>query len=78
MGKRITKEEAKAFKTRWERTNEAERQELRGTSPIQKLNQLATLMDWVKDFGWNEVLKAEETEVRNRWIKLKILGQQKK
>ncbi len=73
MGKRITKEEARAFKMRWEIVNKAEKQELRETPPVEKLRQLATLMGWVKDFGWDDILKAEEPEVRERWVKLKKL-----
>jgi hypothetical protein len=73
MENRITKEEALAFKTRWEAVNKAEKQELRETTPVEKLTQLATLMVWVKDFGWDEILKDEEVEVRERWLKLKNL-----
>ncbi len=70
---KITKEEALAFRKRWEIVNDAELQELRGTPAAQKLRQLTTLMGWVKDFGWGEALKNEESEVRRRWIKLKRL-----
>lgn len=73
MKRLITKEEALEFKRRWELVNEAERQELRETTPEKKLRQLATLMEWVKDFGWSKALKSEEKEVRERWIKLKRL-----
>lgn len=74
MTRLITKREALAFKRRWEIVNKAERQELQKTPPSQKLHQLTTLMAWVKDFGWDKILKAEETEVRKRWIKLKRLS----
>lgn len=73
MKNKITKKEALAFKSRWEIVNNAERQELRKTPVVQKLYQLTTLMGWVKDFGWDETLKTEESEVRERWIKLKRL-----
>lgn len=73
MKRLITKEEALEFKKRWEIVNEAERKELRETPPAKKMQQLATLMQWVKDFGWNEALKSGENEVRERWIKLKRL-----
>ncbi len=73
MKRMITREEALEFKRRWELVNEAERQELRETTPAKKLRQLATLMEWVKNFGWSEALKSEEKEVRERWIKLKRL-----
>ncbi|MBI5410046.1 MAG: hypothetical protein HZA14_11825 [Nitrospirae bacterium] len=73
MKRRITKEEAQAYKNRWDIVNKAEQQELRETTAIQKLYQLSTLMGWVKDFGWDEALRSEETETRERWIKLKRL-----
>lgn len=73
MKNHITKKEAMAFKMRWEIVNEAERQELRETPPSKKLKQLSVLMGWVKDFKWDNAMKAEESEVRERWIKLKRL-----
>jgi len=73
MEGKITKEEAIAFRNRWKMVNEAELQELRKTSTIQKFCQLTTLMGWIKDFGWDEALKTEVSEVRERWIKLKRL-----
>ncbi len=69
----ITKKEAREFKRRWRLVNEAEKRELRRTSPAQKFRQLAVLMQWVKGFGWEKALKAEEAEVRKRWAKLKRL-----
>jgi hypothetical protein len=69
----ITKKEALEFKRRWKAVNEAEKMELRNTSPAQKFKQLAVLMQWVKGFGWGKALKAEEAEVRKRWLKLKRL-----
>ena len=71
MRNRITKNEALEFKRRWEIVNEAERQELRETTPSEKLKQLSVLMGWVKDFKWDDALKSEELEVRERWIRLK-------
>ncbi|MBI5044129.1 MAG: hypothetical protein HZC10_09960 [Nitrospirae bacterium] len=69
----ITKKEAREFKRRWKAVNEAEKMELRHTSPAQKFKQLLVLMQWVKDFGWDEALKEGEAEVRERWLKLKKL-----
>ncbi len=70
MRNRITKNEALEFKRRWKMVNEAERQELRETPPFKKLKQLSVLMGWVKDFKWDDALKSEESEVRERWIRL--------
>lgn len=67
----ITKAAAQAFKERWELVNTIELEELQKTSPASKLQQLTTLMTWVKDFGWGNALKEGETDVRERWLKLK-------
>ena len=69
----ITKKEAMEFKRRWKAVNEFEQRELRRTSPAQKFRRLTVLMQWVKGFGWEKALKAEEAEVRRRWLKLKRL-----
>ncbi len=68
--RKITKEEALAFKKRWEEVNAFELEELKNTPPSRKVKQLATLMRWVKDFGWQNALKEGEDVVRERWIKL--------
>lgn len=78
MKNTITKDELIKFKMRWEIVNEAEKQELRKTTINQKLHQLTTLMQWVRDFKWDESLKSEEINVRERWIKLKRLNHEKK
>lgn len=67
----MEKKEALEFKRRWEIVNEAEKRELRETPPSEKLKQLSVLMGWVKDFKWDDAMKAGESEVRERWIKLK-------
>lgn len=71
MKNRITKSEALAFKMRWDIINDAERKELRNTSLIEKLSQLAALMSSVGEIGWTKALTAEDKEVRNRWNKLR-------
>lgn len=48
MKTRLTKEEAEAFKMRWEAVNAAEIEELRRTPMSQKMRQLAALMVSVK------------------------------
>ena len=56
--------EARAFRTRWEMVNAAERVELRTTPLDRKLRQLAALMASVQSLGWTEALADEEAEVR--------------
>jgi hypothetical protein len=71
MKNRITKSEAKAFRTRWKIVNNAEREELRSMPVIEKFNQLVALMSSVGAMGWTKALTAEDREVRNRWSKLR-------
>jgi len=71
MKNRITKSEARAFRTRWEIVNNAERQELRNIPVIEKFRQLVALMSSVEELGWTKALAAEEKEVRERWNKLR-------
>ena len=73
MKNKITKMEARAFRTRWKIVNRAEREELRGTPINKKFEQLAALMSSVKELGWTKPLAAEEKEVRERWNKLRKL-----
>jgi hypothetical protein len=68
---KLTRTEAQAWAARWRRVNEAERRELRATSPEQKLRQLAALMLSVDALGWRAALAAEEAEVRDRWNRLR-------
>ena len=71
MKNRITKSEAKAFRTRWKIVNNAEREELGSMPVIEKFNQLVALMSSVGAMGWTKALTAEDKEVRNRWSKLR-------
>ncbi len=71
LKKTMTREGARAFRTRWEMVNAAERAELRATPLDRKLRQLATLMSSVEPLGWTEALAAEEAEVRERWNRLR-------
>lgn len=71
MKTRLTKEEAEAFKMRWEAVNAAEIEELRRTPMSQKLRQLAALMVSVKEFGWYKALSEGELELRERWNRLR-------
>lgn len=71
LKKILTREEASAFRERWEMVNTAEQAELRATPLAYKLRQLAALMTSVPSLGWTEALAAEEAEVRARWNRLR-------
>ncbi len=67
----MTKEEARAWKERWRLVNEIERQELRAMTPIEKLRQLATMMEAARDFGWQTSTPEEIEAIRARWRRLR-------
>ena len=69
----MTRAEARAFRTRWEMVNAAERAELQATPLDRKLHQLAALMASVEPLGWTEALAAEESQVRARWNRLRAI-----
>ncbi len=71
MDGRIKQREAQAFRKRWEIVADAERQEVRTASMAHKLRQLASLMPLVQKLRWSKTFKIEETEVRNRWNRLR-------
>lgn len=74
MKKYLSKTQAWNFKKRWEAINARQRDELRKTSYIQKLQKLSALMASVKQLGWEKSFSIEEEEVRERWKKLKREG----
>lgn len=67
----ISNEEADSYRRRWKLVNEAEIRELQETDPGLKLRQLAALMSSVDPLGWRQMLDMEETQVRNRWNRLR-------
>lgn len=71
--KTLTRQEARAFRTRWKMVNAAEQAELLTTPLDRKLRQLAALMASVKSLGWTEALVDEEAEVRARWNRLRAV-----
>ncbi|MGB9700984.1 MAG: hypothetical protein ACPL5I_16550 [Thermodesulfobacteriota bacterium] len=71
MKKAITKAQARDFKKRWEAINAWQRDELRKTSFMQKLQKLSALMISGKQMGWDKSLSIGEEEVRERWKRLK-------
>lgn len=67
----MTKEEALAYKERYEAVNALDIEALRSMSDTEKLSQVAALMASVDQMGWREALAAEEEEVRELWVRLK-------
>lgn len=67
----LTKEEARRFQERWRLVNARTNQEVRDTSPEEKLRQTAVLFQAAHSLGWVEQLAEGELEVRARWILLK-------
>jgi hypothetical protein len=67
----LTRAQARAFRKRWQLVNAREVEELRRTPLDVKLQQINTLMGWVQQLGWAEVLAEGEAEVRARWVKLR-------
>ena len=71
MAHRLTKAEARAFKNRWRRVNAREADELRRTPIDVKWQQFNALFGWAHAFGWTAALAEGESEVRNRWARLR-------
>ncbi len=68
---KLTKEQAIAFRKRWQMVNDAEIEELRNTSPAEKLRQTATLMASAQALGWSDSSNTDETSVWERWQQLR-------
>jgi hypothetical protein len=71
MRKRMTKKEARDFRTRWARVNAAEIDELKRSSADERLEQLAALMASAHLLHWPPSLDQETNEVRARWRRLR-------
>jgi len=71
MDKKLSKNEARAFRERWRLVNSREEQELRTASPELKWQQFLTLLRWAREFGWTRSLSEGEAEVRQRWAMLR-------
>jgi hypothetical protein len=71
--RRITPEEARAFKERWRLVNEADRAELQRLTPDDRIRQLAILMASVRSMGWAEKLEAESAASCENWQRLRRL-----
>ncbi len=71
MANRITKEQAAAFRQRWQLVEEAEHQELQ-TSPLElRFRQLAAMFESARGLGWATTEESEILQVRERWAKLR-------
>jgi transcriptional regulator with XRE-family HTH domain len=69
----LTKQEARAFKQRWNLVNSAERQALASTPVAQKFRQLEALLASAKQLGWTD-LAANDDEVWERWTRLRRIS----
>lgn len=70
-GGRLTREEAQAFRRRWESVNAAERADLASTPVADKFRQLVALVASGMKLGWAEGATAEEDIIRQRWVRLR-------
>ncbi len=70
--KQLTKDEADAFRKRWEIVHTAEIEELRRTPLSKKMQQLSSLMLSVKELDWHKALSEGESELRERWNRLRM------
>lgn len=68
----ITKDEALAFRRRWQLVNLAEREELRTTPAEVKWRQFVTLMAFAREMGWDRLTESEDTSGRANWRKLRL------
>ncbi|MFQ5710084.1 MAG: hypothetical protein ACE5HO_21735 [bacterium] len=67
----LTKEQALAFRKRWQMVNTAESKELRKTTLAEKLQQTAALMASGQALGWNDPIDSDEAELWQRWQQLR-------
>ncbi len=67
----LTKEQALAFRKRWQMVNTAESRELRKTSFAEKLQQTDALMASGQALGWNNAIDSDEAELWERWQQLR-------
>ena len=67
----LTKEEGIQFRERWRLVNARTAQEIRDTSPEEKLRETAVMFEAAYSLGWVDRLAQGEDRVRARWILLK-------
>jgi hypothetical protein len=68
---RLTKEQAIAFRQRWQQVEEAERRELQNATVELRFRQLVSMFDSARALGWATTDEAEIEQVRARWAKLR-------
>jgi hypothetical protein len=56
---------------RWELVNERLREQAAEATLEEKLEQLASLMASVDDFGWRKRLEEDDDRVRGLWVRLR-------
>ena len=71
MTRRLTRTEARAYRDRWRRVQEREIEELRDMSLNVRWRQFNTLLGWVRWLNLASALAEGETEVRERWARLR-------
>jgi hypothetical protein len=71
MSRPLSNPEARAFRKRWQLVNARELDEVRSASMELRWQQFKTLLAWAQEFGWSEVLRDEEDQVRQRWARLR-------
>jgi hypothetical protein len=71
MDSKLTREELRAYLSRWQKVNARELKELRDSSMTQKIAQLNALILSVNQMGWIESLEEEEAKIQNRWNRLR-------
>ncbi|MFQ5677662.1 MAG: hypothetical protein ACE5G1_17365 [bacterium] len=67
----LTKEQALAFRKRWQMVNAAESKELRKTTLAEKLQQTAALMTSGQALRWNDAIDSDEARLWERWQQLR-------
>lgn len=71
VSRRMSKTEAHEFLRRWRLVNAQEIAELRASSVETRWRQFNTLLHWARRMKWTSALSAGETEVRERWARLR-------
>ena len=71
MQRPMTREEALASQARWRAVNEHQSEELRRSTPDQKIRQLDTLMRSVDAMGWRSALAEDDWREHELWNALR-------
>jgi hypothetical protein len=70
--KKMTKAEAKAYRTRWQRVNQFHVQEIRQMTVKQRWEQLNIVFGFALEMGWVKPSSEKEmAPIRARWARLK-------